>query len=119
MDILRRIFEFGASSLRIRNTADPAGVSAPIKLRLERDVVVGRLERAAAQLQQAADATCDTERSQAIAKLFPRRQVASIPPAAAAVASLIASGTARVGASGLTDSMLGIRPIKPVRSFGG
>ena len=39
--------------VRRGNTADPAGVSPPIRLRLSRDVTIGRLDKAAAAISRA------------------------------------------------------------------
>jgi len=48
-------FADAATSLRHGNTADPAGVSAPIKLRLSRGVAIDRLDKAAAAIAEALD----------------------------------------------------------------
>jgi hypothetical protein len=48
-------FEYAAREIKKANTKDPAGVSPPIKLLLDRDAVVDRLERAAKHMRQALD----------------------------------------------------------------
>jgi hypothetical protein len=50
---LGQFFADAAASLRRGSTADPAGVSPPIRLRLSRDVAVGRLDKAAAAISRA------------------------------------------------------------------
>jgi hypothetical protein len=45
-EALGMFFADAAGSLRWGNTADPAGVTPPIKLRLSREVAIGRLEKA-------------------------------------------------------------------------
>ena len=46
-------FRYSARDLKKRLTPDPAGVSQPIKLMEDRDVVVGRLESAADLMKDA------------------------------------------------------------------
>ncbi len=48
-------FEYAARELKKANTKDPAGISPAIKLLLERDAVVSRLESAAKHMREALD----------------------------------------------------------------
>jgi len=50
---LAALFSHAATDLRKRFTPDPAGVSSAIKLKLDRDVVVGRLDKAASHVAAA------------------------------------------------------------------
>ena len=52
-EALSTFFADAAGSLRRGNTADPAGVSPPIKLRLSREVAIDRLEKAADAVSRA------------------------------------------------------------------
>ena len=52
-DGLAELFRYAASDLKKRLTPDPTGVSKPIKLLMDRDVLVGRLKRAAKRLKDA------------------------------------------------------------------
>ena len=52
-DGLKEFFHYAAKDLKKRLTPDPAGVSPAIKVLGDRDVVVGRLERAASKMDDA------------------------------------------------------------------
>lgn len=52
---MAEFFQFAAKDVAKRNTPDPAGVSNPIKLKVDRDVMVTRLESAEDSLRLALD----------------------------------------------------------------
>ena len=70
-DGLAEFFRFAASDLKRHLTPDPAGVSKPIKLLIDRDTMVGRLERAAELMDDALDNDDDkTKVQEAMASLY-------------------------------------------------
>ncbi len=121
-DGLAELFRFAASDLKKRLTPDPAGVSKPIKLLMDRDVVVGRLKRAAKQVKDALDNDDDKEKVQeAMAGLYPN--YVSPPSGSAskeAIASALRSGSPALGVSGGALSLGGSGgpSVKPTRSWG-
>ena len=54
-DGLAELFRFAAKDLKRRFTPDPAGVSKPVKLLQDRNIVVGRLEKASKSMKTALD----------------------------------------------------------------
>jgi hypothetical protein len=58
-EALAAFFADSADSLRNGNTADPAGVSPPIKLRISREVAIGRLEKAGDAVSRALENDSD------------------------------------------------------------
>ena len=60
-DGLAEFFRFAAKDLKHHLTPDPAGVSKPIKLLEDRNIVIGRLEKAAKSMQTALDNDDDPE----------------------------------------------------------
>ena len=121
-DGLAELFRFVASDLKKRLTPDPAGVSKPIKLLMDRDVVVGRLKRAAKRMKDALDNDDDKEKVQeAMAGLYPN--YVSPPSGSAskeAIASALRSGSPALGVSGgaLSFGGSGGPSLKPTRSWG-
>ena len=71
-DALADLFDYGAKDLRRRRTPDPAGVSPPIKTRIDRLKAAKRLERAGDLVREALENDDDNcaVRS-ALAKVFP------------------------------------------------
>ena len=119
-DGLGEFFRYAASDLKKRLTPDPAGVSKPIKLLMDRDVVVGRLERAAKKMRDALDNDDDKERVQeAMAGLYPNY---ISPPsggnAKEAIASALRRASPALGVSGGALSFGGGPSLKPTRSYG-
>lgn len=121
-DGLAEFFRYAASDLKKRLTPDPAGVSKPIKLLMDRDVVVGRLKRAAKHMRDALDNDDDkTKVQEAIAGLY--GNYVSPPDGSAskeAIASALRRGSPPLGVSGGALSLGGSGgPIlKPTRSWG-
>ena len=121
-DGLAELFRFAASDLKKRLTPDPAGVSKPIKLPMDRDVVVGRLKRAAERMKDALDNDDDKEKVQeAMAGLY--WKYVSPPDGSsskAGIASALRSGSPALGVSGggLSLAASGGSNIKSTRSWG-
>ena len=121
-DGLAELFRFAASDLKKRLTPDPAGVSKPIQLQIDRNTVVGRLQRAAKSLREALDNDDDkTKVQEAIAGLY-WKYVA--PPSGSGsketMASALRSGSPLLGVSGgaLTLGGISTTSLKPTRSYG-
>jgi hypothetical protein len=122
-EALLRLFEYSATDLAERLTPDPAGVSKPIKLLIDRNIVVDRLRRAADLVQRALDADDagdSMEVQAAMANLF-WKYIA--PPTSAttktAFANALRSGNNQVRiARGLSLGAAGLA-IKTTRAFGG
>ena len=119
-DGLAEFFRFAASDLKKHLTPDPAGVSKPIKLLLERDAVVGRLERAAKKMRDALDNDDDkTEVQEAMAGLYWKYVD---PPKGSsskeAIASALRSGSPALGVSGGALSLGSGPSLKSTRSYG-
>ena len=118
---LSAFFNHAARDLKKRLTPDPAGVSPSIKLLADRDVVVGRLERAAKKIDDALKHDDDDDRvREALSGLY--GQYVDPPSGSsskAAFASALRRGNSGVGvASGLVLNTAGRTPIKTTRSFG-
>ena len=101
-DGLAEFFRFAASDLKKHLTPDPAGVSKPVKLLLERDAVVGRLNGAAEHMRDALDNDDDkTKVQEAMASLYWKYVD---PPEGSnskeAIASALRSGSPALGVLG-------------------
>jgi hypothetical protein len=117
---LKTVFEKAAKHIASGvNTTDPAGVSLPIRLLLDRATAVSRLSATAAQMSKAVDhATDEKAARQALSRVF-RNYVEA--PAQDKLASTI--GVLR-GAPAAAPALLGLRPTAPPvstarRAFGG
>lgn len=121
-DGLAELFRFAGSDLKKRLTPDPAGVSRPIKLLMDRHVVVGRLNGAAKRMKAALESDDDNEKVQeAMAGLYPN--YISPPSGGApkeAIASALRKGSPVLGVSGgaLSLGSGGGPSLKPTRSWG-
>ena len=118
---LSAFFNYAARDLKRRLTPDPAGVSPSIKLLADRDVVVGRLERAAKKIDDALDHDDDEDRvREALSGLYGQYvEPPSGSSSKAAFASALRRGNSGVGvASGLVLDSARRAPIKTTRSFG-
>ena len=121
-DGLAELFRFSASDLKRHLTPDPAGVSKPIKLLQDREVVVSRLQKAAKWMGIALENDDDkTEVQDAMASLYWKYVE---PPAGSeskeALASVLRSGKPVLGVSGgaLSLNKTGTTSIKSTRSYG-
>ena len=118
---LAEVFSYGAKTIEANGeTDDPAHVSGPIRLLLDRDVVVARLQKAAELMSRAIDHEDDEGIvREALAELF--WDYVSPPEGStgkAAVAAAARSGsTFSVGGSGLVVGS-GVRELKQTRSYG-
>ena len=117
---LRTVFEKAAKYLeRGDNTKDPAGVSLPIKLLLDRSVAVDRLQKAATNMALALDHDDDEQIVQTALNRVFRDYVD--PPASDSLGSAV-SGLR--GVTGVGTALLGLRPSTHTvsttrRAFGG
>lgn len=118
---LAEFFRYAASEVAKRNTPDPADVSKPIKLKIDREVMVDRLESAAKLMRDAQHDHDDDEQAvrTSLADLFWKHVD---PPASAsskaAYASALRTGNSRVRmGAGLSLGTNGTR-VKTTRSFG-
>lgn len=115
---LHRFFDHAATSLAVRRTDDPAGVSGPIKLEEPKDIVVKRLTSARDHLAAAIAAgneleTVAVELHQVFGRYLPDPQTLSTK---ASVADALRTGTPRLrGAAGLAVA----GAVTPKRAFGG
>ena len=121
-DGLAELFRFSARELKKSQTPDPAGVSKPIKLLEDRDIVVSRLQRADELLRQALGNDDDeTNVQEAMAGLYWKYVD---PPAGSnskdAFASALRGGASGLGVSAgrLSLGNSGPTSLKPTRSFG-
>jgi len=69
-DALAAFFNYAASDLSKRQTPDPAGISAPIKTLLERQVVARRLSKAAGTLESALNSENENDARDDIASVY-------------------------------------------------
>lgn len=118
---LAELFSYAAKDLRQRLTPDPAGVSPPIKLLLDRNVVVSRLEQASQHMEEAlGHDDNETIVREALSKVYWKYVQ---PPAAStskvAFANILRRGNAGVGISrGLVIGTTNTVPLKTTRAFG-
>jgi len=114
-------FEYSASDLAERLTPDPAGVSKAIKVNIERDVLVKRIETAKNLLASALDDdTDDVQVREALAELYWRHLD---PPqgsaSKAAIAASLREGNSGVRmTSALSLAATGGAGLKSTRSYG-
>lgn len=69
-DGLVAFFKYAASDLAKRQTPDPAGVSAPIKTLIEREVIAGRLSKAKETLEAALKSDNENDARDALASVY-------------------------------------------------
>jgi hypothetical protein len=118
---LAEFFSYAAKDLSQRLTPDPADVSPPIKLLLDRDVVVSRLDRASKRIEEALGHDDDEAAvREALSKLY--WKYVQPPPASTskvAFANILREGNAGVGISrGLVIGTTNTVPLKTTRAFG-
>lgn len=122
-EAMATLFRHAATNLETGNTADPAGVSDPIRLLLDREAVLQRLRVAADGLEAAVEADDDEVAAQtALADVFFNYITAPAGTLSkASLAATLASGNAGValGAGGSVSVAGGTgRAVKATRSFG-
>jgi hypothetical protein len=105
------LFQYGAKSLAQRLTPDPAKVSAPLKLELDRDAVVQRLAEAATKIRQAIDAADRAVAEARLADVFPQYVNAPAGGLGVLIGELRNSKTPAV-------LLGGAAALKPTRAYG-
>ena len=121
-DGLAAFFKYAASDLSKRKTPDPAGVSAPIKTLEDREVVVGRLNRAAENLQTALKASDENSSRDVLAEVYwdyvepsdgssSKAAFAKALREGSSAVKIVPGGLSLVGASGIA--------LKTTRAYGG
>ena len=112
-------FEHASTSLGIRRTEDPAGVSKPINLEVTKDIAVARLSAARDHLANAIDAGEDVDTVAAeLHKLFGDYLPEPFGTASKdGVADLLRQGTPRLRTTASGLAVAGA--VTPKRSFGG
>ncbi|MDP9335751.1 MAG: hypothetical protein M3Q30_20930, partial [Actinomycetota bacterium] len=118
---LLRFFEHAVTALARGLTADPAGVSAPIRLPFDKDRAVARLTTAGNKLSDALTVDDDPDKvAPILASLFPE-QLTAAEATRVAWAAALREQTKRVGvgvATPLATAAAAIAPLKHTRSFG-
>lgn len=114
-------FEHSAKEVKKGDTRDPADVSPPVKLLLDRNVVVGRLEKAARHMRKAVDNDEDQdtviEEVAAVFTEYVQRQAGA--GSKAEIASALRSGNSGFNRAGAyVGAAASAKPLKSVRSFG-
>jgi hypothetical protein len=120
-DALTEFFTYAESEVRKRNTKDPAGVSANLKLLVTRKVTVKRLKAAAANLRCALAAQeneGDNDVQEAMAKVF-RDYVDAPSGSKADWAALLRKGNEGVSATVGGLALSTGHSLKTTRAFGG
>ncbi|MBM3158047.1 MAG: hypothetical protein FJ004_12310 [Chloroflexi bacterium] len=119
---LSAFFKHAASDLAKRRTPDPAGVSPPIKTLIDREVIVGRLSKAAESFDVALNSDNESDTRDAIAGVYwvyVEPSPDSSSKAAFAKALREGNSAARIVPGGLSIvSSVGIPP-KTTRAYGG
>lgn len=115
---LGQFFADAASSLRRGNTADPAGVSPPIKLRVSRDVAIARLDKAAEAMASVLEHDDDLAvvRASLATVFWDYIEAPEISPLAAAVRNLRPRTPVTTTSLGLAGAASLVRP---TRAYGG
>jgi len=120
---LLHFFEYAAEDLSRRSTPDPAGVSAPIKLQVDRSVAVGRMVKAGEALARALAHDSDEGIvREALAEVFPQQlALPDVSPYLTRLENELNHGSRDIRAG----SVIGVLPsaighaVKPTRSHGG
>jgi hypothetical protein len=120
---LAALFSYATTDLRKRLTPDPAGVSPAIKLLIDRDVVIKRLDKAAAAMAEALENASDEGKAQSalhgVFWDFIDEPSTTSKAAYAAEARRGNAGFAVAGGSvGLASASQGTRIQKTPRSYG-
>jgi len=120
---LLALFDFGARDLDEHLTADPAGLSGPIKLLIETGSVVERMRRAADLMRQALEHDKDEDAvADALANLFPKYVKPPVGSSSkAGLASALRQGNSAVGVRLGSLAVAAPRQVhlKETRAYGG
>jgi hypothetical protein len=121
VDGLAAFFKYAAADLAKRQTPDPAGVSAPIKTLVDRQLVADRLAGASEILKSVLNSDNENEIQELLASIY----LAYVEPPAggsskAAFARALRDGnsTVKVTPGGLSIAATGGIPLKTTRAFG-
>jgi len=117
------LFSHAASDLRKHFTPDPAGVSSAIKLKLDRDVVVGRLDKAASHMAAALVADENDDRDTVLDELasvyWDYVDAPESSDSKAALAQrLLSDAPVGFAGGGLIRPSESAKPLKSTRAFG-
>jgi len=117
-EALHAIADFGAADLAKRLTPDPAEVSPPIKLLIDRDIVVSRLNALASSLAKALASDDDDEVQDLLAAAFPKYLDPASSRSEASISASLRGGNEgiRYTAGGITAAVGA--SVKTTRSFG-
>jgi hypothetical protein len=116
---LAAFFTYAATDVAKRNTPDPAGVSKPIKLAIERDVMVDRLQQARDLMSTALDNDDEAAVDSALADLFWKHlDPPSGSSSKAAIAAALRTGNAGVSMGSTLSVGTSGRTFKTGRAFG-
>ncbi|MHB9053506.1 MAG: hypothetical protein ACYC5F_05915 [Thermoleophilia bacterium] len=108
-------FRYAHDELEKALTRDPAGISEPIQLLLDKSETVRRLLVAAEAIEEALDNEHNEEKlRQALRRVYP--DYVEEPAGKRAIANALRTNTARVTAAGI--AVIGGSPMKNTRSFG-
>jgi hypothetical protein len=121
---LAALFSHAASDLRKHFTPDPAGVSSAIKLKLDRDVVLGRLDKASSHMAAALVADEDDDRDTVLDELANVfwdyvDAPASSDSKAALAQRLLSDASVGFAGGGLVRPSESAKPLKSTRAYGG
>lgn len=121
-DGLAAFFKYAASDLAKRRTPDPAGVAAPIKTLIDRDVVAGRLSRTAVEFESALKSDNEDDAQDALAGIYWVYVEPSLGSSSkAAFAKVLRQGNSGVAvvAGGLSIGASRGVTLKTTRAYGG
>lgn len=114
---LGQFFSDSAASLRTGDTADPAGMSPPIKPRISREVAITRLDKAAEATSRALEHDDDLAavRADLAVVFWDYIEAAEISPLASAVRTLRSQGSVTTASLGLAGAPA---LVKAARAYG-
>jgi hypothetical protein len=121
-DGLAAFFKYAASDLAKRQTPDPAGVSAPIKTLVEREVIAGRLSKTAETIGTALKSDSENDARDALASVYwvyVDPSPGSSSKAAFAKALSEGNSAVKIVPGGLSIAGLGGAVLKTTRAYGG
>lgn len=118
-EALHAIADHGATDLAKRRTPDPAGVSPPIKLLINRDLVVARMTALASSMAKALDSDDDDEVQDLLAAVFPQYLDPSDARSQASISTALRGGNDGIRYTPAGLSVAAGSHLKTTRSFGG
>ncbi len=121
-DGLAALLDFGAKDLAKRKTPDPAGISAPIKTLIDREIVAGRLKRTVETLNAAIETDNENDARDALADIYwvyIEPSPGSSSKSSFAQALRRGNSAIKVIPGGIAVSSLKGIPLKTTRAYGG